>query len=169
MPVCKGCGEEVDEVMTVNIHGKRKKLCEECAEEAGMPAELAGMQDLDRILAIDGAPVERWTDITELVVRAAEEGRAARSSIERRAATSAPPDYLDLVVEPVASPEQHYGINLVRAQEVYRTENVVAAIGFGAESSWRFLREIVATLQGMFRGTVPTESMGGIISIGAIS
>lgn len=41
MPVCKGCGEEVDELVSVNIVGKRKKLCEECAEDAEHEAEMA--------------------------------------------------------------------------------------------------------------------------------
>lgn len=34
MPVCKSCGEEVDELVSVKIDGKTKKLCESCAEEA---------------------------------------------------------------------------------------------------------------------------------------
>jgi hypothetical protein len=33
MPVCKSCGEEVDELMTVKVSGKSKKLCESCADE----------------------------------------------------------------------------------------------------------------------------------------
>lgn len=33
MPVCKSCGEEVDELVSVKIDGKTKKLCESCAEE----------------------------------------------------------------------------------------------------------------------------------------
>jgi ribosome-binding protein aMBF1 (putative translation factor) len=41
MAVCKGCGEEVDELVLVNIDGKRKKLCEECAEDAEHVAEMA--------------------------------------------------------------------------------------------------------------------------------
>lgn len=41
MPVCKGCGEEVDELVTVSVHGKRKKLCEECAEDAEHEADMA--------------------------------------------------------------------------------------------------------------------------------
>jgi ribosome-binding protein aMBF1 (putative translation factor) len=32
MPICKGCGEEVDELVTVKVQGKSKKLCEDCAE-----------------------------------------------------------------------------------------------------------------------------------------
>lgn len=32
MPICKGCGEEVDEVVSVKVAGKAKKLCEECVD-----------------------------------------------------------------------------------------------------------------------------------------
>ena len=32
MPVCKGCGEEVDALVSVKVDGKAKKLCEDCAE-----------------------------------------------------------------------------------------------------------------------------------------
>lgn len=34
MPICKACGEEVDEVVAVVVSGKRKQLCEDCAEDA---------------------------------------------------------------------------------------------------------------------------------------
>jgi len=32
--VCKSCGDEVDELVTVSVNGKTKKLCESCADEA---------------------------------------------------------------------------------------------------------------------------------------
>jgi len=32
MPTCKQCGDEVDELKTVTVAGKRKKMCEDCAE-----------------------------------------------------------------------------------------------------------------------------------------
>jgi ribosome-binding protein aMBF1 (putative translation factor) len=32
MPVCKQCQEEVDELVSVKIAGRRKKVCEDCAE-----------------------------------------------------------------------------------------------------------------------------------------
>jgi ribosome-binding protein aMBF1 (putative translation factor) len=34
MPVCRGCGEEVDELVTVQIAGRNRKLCESCADRA---------------------------------------------------------------------------------------------------------------------------------------
>ncbi|MCA9596390.1 MAG: hypothetical protein KC776_23910 [Myxococcales bacterium] len=41
MPICKGCGEEVDELVTMKIDGRTKKLCEDCADEAREAAEIA--------------------------------------------------------------------------------------------------------------------------------
>jgi ribosome-binding protein aMBF1 (putative translation factor) len=32
MPVCKQCQEEVDELVSVKVAGRRKKVCEDCAE-----------------------------------------------------------------------------------------------------------------------------------------
>jgi hypothetical protein len=34
MPVCKGCEDEVEALMSVKIGGKSKKLCEDCADRA---------------------------------------------------------------------------------------------------------------------------------------
>jgi len=34
MPVCKACGEEVDELVTAEVNGKAKKMCSDCAERA---------------------------------------------------------------------------------------------------------------------------------------
>jgi len=42
MPTCKVCGDEVDELVAVQVDGKRKKMCEECADrqrEQGAIAE----------------------------------------------------------------------------------------------------------------------------------
>jgi ribosome-binding protein aMBF1 (putative translation factor) len=41
MPVCKGCGDEVDEVVSVKVDGKSKKLCENCADVAREKQEVA--------------------------------------------------------------------------------------------------------------------------------
>ncbi len=41
MPVCKGCGDEVDELCSVIVGGKRKRLCESCADRAREEAEVA--------------------------------------------------------------------------------------------------------------------------------
>jgi ribosome-binding protein aMBF1 (putative translation factor) len=34
MPFCRGCGEQVEELVTVQVAGKNRKLCESCADRA---------------------------------------------------------------------------------------------------------------------------------------
>lgn len=41
MAECKACGSDVDELFTVVVSGKKKKLCEECADLAREQDEIA--------------------------------------------------------------------------------------------------------------------------------
>ena len=41
MPICKGCGEEVDELVTAKVDGRARKLCEDCADRAREQNEVA--------------------------------------------------------------------------------------------------------------------------------
>ena len=41
MPTCKACGEEVDELFAVTVDGRRRKLCEDCIDEARSENEIA--------------------------------------------------------------------------------------------------------------------------------
>jgi len=34
MPVCKSCGEEVEELVSVSVSARTKKVCQDCAERA---------------------------------------------------------------------------------------------------------------------------------------
>lgn len=33
MAQCKSCGEDADELITVTVDGKKRRLCESCADE----------------------------------------------------------------------------------------------------------------------------------------
>lgn len=41
MPLCKGCGNEADELLSVKVSGRAKKLCEDCADRAREESEVA--------------------------------------------------------------------------------------------------------------------------------
>jgi ribosome-binding protein aMBF1 (putative translation factor) len=41
MPVCKSCGEQVDELLRVKLDGKLQKVCGDCAERAEEQATVA--------------------------------------------------------------------------------------------------------------------------------
>jgi hypothetical protein len=41
MPVCKQCGEEVDEFVAVKVAGRPKRACADCADEVREQDEIA--------------------------------------------------------------------------------------------------------------------------------
>lgn len=41
MPTCKSCDNEVDQLISVKVEGKTKKLCEDCADRAVEQAAVA--------------------------------------------------------------------------------------------------------------------------------
>lgn len=40
MPNCKGCGDEVEELVSLKVNGKTKKLCEDCADRVREQGEI---------------------------------------------------------------------------------------------------------------------------------
>ena len=45
MPACRTCQDEVDELVSVKVDGRRIKVCEDCAERAAEEAEIAEMSE----------------------------------------------------------------------------------------------------------------------------
>jgi len=41
MPFCRECEEDVEELHSVKVCGRRRKLCEDCADRAREQAEIA--------------------------------------------------------------------------------------------------------------------------------
>ena len=41
MPTCKECDEEADNLVTVKVGGKARKVCEDCADRLREQAEVA--------------------------------------------------------------------------------------------------------------------------------
>lgn len=41
MPTCRACGSEVEELKSVKVDGKKKKLCEDCADRAAEEGAVA--------------------------------------------------------------------------------------------------------------------------------
>jgi ribosome-binding protein aMBF1 (putative translation factor) len=56
MPVCKGCGDEVDALVSVKVDGRAKKLCEDCADRAREAAEVAEQSEgeVQRMMGFKG-------------------------------------------------------------------------------------------------------------------
>ncbi|MCC6552138.1 MAG: hypothetical protein IT372_03825 [Polyangiaceae bacterium] len=41
MPTCRECGNEVDALKSVKVDGKKKKMCEDCADRAAEEGAVA--------------------------------------------------------------------------------------------------------------------------------
>jgi ribosome-binding protein aMBF1 (putative translation factor) len=41
MGTCKSCGEEAEQLVSVKVDGKARKVCEDCADRAREEAEVA--------------------------------------------------------------------------------------------------------------------------------
>jgi ribosome-binding protein aMBF1 (putative translation factor) len=41
MPECKECGDDVDRLVKVKVHGRVEKVCEDCADRLREEAEVA--------------------------------------------------------------------------------------------------------------------------------
>jgi len=41
MPICKECEDEVDELFSIKVSGRRKKVCEDCADRIREEMEIA--------------------------------------------------------------------------------------------------------------------------------
>lgn len=41
VPTCKECDNEVDELKTVKVGGKKKKMCEDCADRVAQEGAIA--------------------------------------------------------------------------------------------------------------------------------
>jgi ribosome-binding protein aMBF1 (putative translation factor) len=41
MAICKSCGDETDELVTLIISGKRRRVCDDCAAEARTQDDIA--------------------------------------------------------------------------------------------------------------------------------
>lgn len=45
MPTCKSCEDEVDELVSVKVGGRRVKVCEDCADRLAEEEEIAEMSE----------------------------------------------------------------------------------------------------------------------------
>lgn len=130
----------------------------------GSAAAQAGMQDGDRIIAIDGRPVTRFADVRERV--GAANGSAVRLLIQREGADG--PREEEFTVEPRAY-TLDYGLNVRSAMYTYQAASFSEAVQVGFASSLRFLGDSFLTLVRMFQGNVSSDNLGGIITIGVVS
>ena len=133
----------------------------------GSAAQSAGLRTLDRVLAIDGQPIEAWKDLRAHTEEAARGGRALRLDVERPTAEGA--ERSSLSVKPAPREVSTYGFRLKEATYVYQAASPWEAVHVGIHSSWKFIADAWLTVKRILLGQVSGENLGGIITIGAVS
>ncbi len=144
---------------------------------AGKPAQLAGLQRGDSVMAIDGAPVRTWT---ELVARVgADTGQASRFDVARgtqRLSFSIRPEVVNLT-DPITGKVRHVGKigagSLGPDNIGNRAVRIPMSFGDAFQSgwyaTWAMGRSVLDVLGGLFRGTVSVKTLGGPIAIARTS
>ena len=141
--------------------------------QPGRAAALAGVQDGDRVVTIDGRTTSTWQDVLDPLHAAAEDDRAVRLELWRNvsgADGSVEPSTLAVELKATTALDVDYGFGLAMLRGVQRASGIGDALRVGALSSWRLLVNTWRTLQKMlFTDEVSAKNLGGIITISVVS
>lgn len=133
---------------------------------AGRPAERAGLQVGDSIVAVDGAPVRRWTQVTEIIGRSA--GRELNLEVIRRgqvATVRVTPELVSDTNEVGMVAE----LGRIGAASSLRVERESVSLGesvvAGWNSTWAMGTAVIRVVGGLVTGQVAVSQLGGPIAI----
>lgn len=136
-----------------------------------MPAERAGLQQGDSIVAINGVKVRAWSDM--LTTISASAGTPVSFDVQRNGAP------LVLTMTPVA--QEGADVNTGKAVTVGRVGALprnkvarealgpVAAAGAGWNATWSMGGAVVGVLGGLLRGNISVKNLGGPVAIARTS
>ncbi|MEJ2659442.1 MAG: RIP metalloprotease RseP [Desulfobacteraceae bacterium] len=138
----------------------------------GMPAQKAGLQHGDQIVAIDDQPVERWQRMQELV--SGSKGKTLTFKVRRGEEifeTQIKPEVVE-EKNPLGVKQSAYrigistpGVVVPRRDQMTIHFNLLEAAGRGAVHTWEVTRTTIYFFGKLIRGKVPMESIGGPIRI----
>jgi regulator of sigma E protease len=127
------------------------------------PAAVAGVQEQDKVLAINGKKVKDWGRMAELIANSG--GKPIQMEVLRDGAVQS----LSVM------PDESAGRNILGEAQAYyrigveggkiRKPGPVEAFVYGSRETWEWVRLTGWFVSKMFTGTVPIKAMGGPIQI----
>ncbi len=128
------------------------------------PAQQAGLQAGDRILAIDNQPIKTWEDLHQIVLK--HPGQPLRFSVERGGA----PLTLEISPEAIKQDDQTFGRIGASAQvdQSLLTElrySPLAAVAAAADKTWDMAKLTLWSLQAMVTGQLSMKNISGPVTI----
>jgi regulator of sigma E protease len=131
----------------------------------GMPAEAAGLEPGDVILAVNSQPIENWEKLSEII--SASGGNALDLTVEREG------ERFDLQVVPQAKEDKNifgevqgtaFRIGIERGF-VTQQVSLVEAVQMGGSQTMWWVRTLVLSVWKLIRGSIPADQIGGPILI----
>lgn len=123
------------------------------AVSEGSPAETAGIMAGDEITAIDGQPIEAWTDVSAAIASA--EGGQIIMTVQRDGRT------LEAAVTPEQTQDGAYLIGITSRV----SHNPFRAVAEGAKSTWNITASMFQTLSQLFTGQLGADSLSGPVGM----
>ena len=119
----------------------------------GSPAETAGIMAGDEITAIDGQPIEAWTDVSAAIASA--EGGQIIMTVQRDGRT------LEAAVTPEQTQDGAYLIGITSRV----SHNPFRAVAEGAKSTWNTTVSMFQTLSQLLTGQLGADSLSGPVGM----
>lgn len=119
----------------------------------GSPAETAGIMAGDEITAIDGQPIEAWTDVSAAIASA--EGGQIIMTVQRDGRT------LEAAVTTEQTQDGAYLIGITSRV----SHNHFRAVAEGAKSTWNITVSMFQTLSQLFTGQLGADSLSGPVGM----
>ncbi len=140
------------------------------AVEPGSPAEAAGVQPGDRVVAAAGEPIRTWYDFVDEV--RARPGEEIELTVDRggQQVTLAPIATVDRALNDQMQRVEVGRLGIAAEQVVtYERLGLGAAVGYGLSMTWETSTTIVELLGDLFTGQASPRSLGGPLAIGQLS
>lgn len=142
----------------------------------GLPAARAGIQTGDRVVSVDGKPVDMWVKLAEIVESS---GGAPLRLVVERPSPGVAPRTIALTVKPERLPEANvYGDKVptwiigvtARGDQKTKRYSFPLATASGFYESGRMLGALFVGLERIFNGATPVrQALGGPIMIAQIA
>jgi regulator of sigma E protease len=133
---------------------------------ADMPAAAAGLEDGDRIVAVNDIPVADFAALGELIQKEAAEAPMLKFEVERGS------QHLDLNVHAIQQSQDGStkrwvtGIEAADPHDAVQRYGPIAAIPAAFEETWRQAKQMLTLLGRIVTGQASVKNIGGVISIG---
>jgi regulator of sigma E protease len=133
----------------------------------GRPAERAGLQRGDSIVAVNGTPIRRWSEVIAVVSQSA--GRPVAIDVMRngqRVSLRVTPELVPDTNQITGSPQQIGRIGAASRNRIIRERlTPPEAVAAGWNATWAMGAGVIEVVKGLLTGQVSVSQLGGPIQI----